>query len=307
MAAKRRSRGPSFIKARLALSASCILAAFVLVYRSCLAGVFKEGAGLGLWGIVPSVCFLLAGIMSFQMLKSRAPLAFIMPAGLCLLADVTALARGAKAGEWKFWGILAAVLAVVYLLLLCLNKRKNLEAAYVFLGATVVLTVLLLIITGVKSDKTENSESGEQQENTDPEGGTEDSTVPVIPETIPEDGTLYLATDRFTITYKSHEVGEDVNGESCLYVYYDFTNRSGDPLSIPSVSYTKIIQGETECGKASVEEATEEMNNYKTVVDPGLTVTACEVYALKDMSDVEFQVIEFVAAGGKKASQILDL
>ena len=211
----------------------------------------------------------------------------------------------------KWIGILAAVLAIIFLLLLCLNKRKNLEAAYVFLGATVVLTTALLILagwTGRRTEQTENPESGgAQQEGEESEPSQEDNTVPVIPETVPEDGTLYLATDRFTITYKDHEVGEDVNGEQCLYVYYDFTNRSGDPLSIPSVSYTKIIQNETECGKASVEEVLDEMNNYKTVVEPGLTVTACEVYALKDMSDVEFQVIEFVAAGGRKASQVLDL
>ena len=75
MSNKRRPRGPLFIKTRLILGALCILSAFVLVYRSCLAGIFKEGAGLGLWGIVPSVCFLVAGIMAVQMLKSRAPLA----------------------------------------------------------------------------------------------------------------------------------------------------------------------------------------------------------------------------------------
>jgi len=202
------------------------------------------------------------------------------------------------------------VIAIIFLLLLCLNKRKNLEAAYVFLGTTVVLTAVLLIFAGWRSSKAEQPENQdghkEQQEDESQESG-ESGTVPVIPEVIPDDGTLYLATDRFTVTYKDHKVGEDVNGDSCLYVYYDFTNRSGDPLSIPSVSYTKIIQNEEDCGKASVEETVEEMNNYKAVVEPGLTVTACEVYALKDMSDVEFQVIEFVAAGGKKASQILDL
>ena len=124
---------------------------------------------------------------------------------------------------------------------------------------------------------------------------------------VPTEGTLFLATDKFTIQYVKHEIGEDVNGESCLFVYYDFKNNSSEALSIPSVSYTKLIQNEAECGKASVAETNEEMNNYKTAVEPGMTVTACEVYALTDLSDVEFWAIEFVAAGGREAAQILSL
>ena len=49
------------------------------------------------------------------------------------------------------------------------------------------------------------------------------------------------------------------------------------------------------------------MDNYKAVVEPGRTVTACEVYAISDRSKVEFWVIEFVAVGGKEAAQILSL
>ena len=55
-------------------------------------------------------------------------------------------------------------------------------------------------------------------------------------------------------------------------------------MSIPSVSYTKLTQNGSECGKASVAEMNDEMNNYKTEVQPGATVTACEVYSVSDTS-----------------------
>ena len=169
---KRQSRGPKFIKARLILGAICILASLIFVYRSCLAGIFKEGAGLGLWGLIPSVLLFVAGVVAVQMLRSAAPMAFLIPSALCLLADITSLIHGAKAGEWKFWGILAAVIAVAFLLLLCLNKRKNLEAPYVFLGVTLVVTAAMLIFGG----KSKAPESGDAAEGAGVEGaGTENA------------------------------------------------------------------------------------------------------------------------------------
>ena len=50
-------RGPRFTGARLGLGVLCILAALGLVYRSVLAGVFKEGAGIGMLGLIPAVLF----------------------------------------------------------------------------------------------------------------------------------------------------------------------------------------------------------------------------------------------------------
>jgi len=301
---KRASRGPGFIKTRLLLGAVCIAAAFVMVYRSCLIGIFKEGAGLGWWGMIPSVCFLVAGILSIQMLRRRAPIVFLAPFVLCFAADITSLIHASRNTEWRVWGIVAAILAIIYLMLLCFNRQRNLEAPLVFLAATIVVTVLLLIF--IKNDGSEGA--AEQNSEEAAEEGEEPEVVDVsrIPQP-PTDGSLYLATDTFVIQYAKHEKGEDVNGEPCLYVYYTFTNNSPEAVTIPSVSYTKLIQNEAECSKASVEEMNEEMNNYKNSVDPGMTVTACEVYMIADTSQVELQAIEFVPTNAKTASQILKI
>ena len=102
-------------------------------------------------------------------------------------------------------------------------------------------------------------------------------------------------------------MGEDVNGSPCVYVYYDFTNNSDQAVSIPSVSYTKLTQNGSECGKASVAEMNDEMNNYKTEVQPGATVTACEVYSASDTSDALLEAVEFVPTNAKSASMTLTL
>ena len=311
--AGRRPRGPKFVGARMILGIFCVAAAFVFVYRSCLAGVIREGAGLGLMGLIPSVLFLMAGITAIQMMHRSAPVAFLIPSVLFLGADITSLIHAYGQTEWKVWGILAGVFAVLFSGMLILHRRRNVEAPAVLLAAALVITLVLCIVMGKGSDEKNASgklPDGQEQEESGNTVSGEPSDASGSLEAAsqdPGDGTLFLATDSFTLKYVKHELGEDVNGASCLYVYYDFTNNSSEAVSIPSVSYTKLIQNGTECSKASVAEQNDEMVNYKTEVQPQTTVTACEVYALTDTSDVELQAVEFVPTNGKTASQVLSL
>ncbi len=328
---RQKRRGPGFQKQRLILGILCIAAAFVLVYRSCLAGVIKEGTGLGLLGLIPAVFFLLAGISAVEMKHRSAPMAYLIPAVLCMAADIASLVHGAKQIEWKLWGVAAAIFCVLFLVLFCFHRRRNLAFPAVLLALVIVVTAAVCLLAG-KGKKDDGGQAGTpgteedgNEENRNEEGGTdgtaggsgtggsgasgtgtEDGTTGTASQD-PQDGTLYLAADKFTLKYARHEVGTDVNGNPCLYVYYDFTNSSSEAETIPSVSYTKLIQNGTECGKASVPELNDEMNNYKSEVEPGTTVTACEVYALTDTSDVELQAVEFVPTNAKTASQTLTL
>ena len=74
-------RGPRFTGARLGLGVLCILAALGLVYRSVLAGVFKEGAGIGMPGLIPAVLFFFGGVMAIQMRHRAAPVVSVLSAG----------------------------------------------------------------------------------------------------------------------------------------------------------------------------------------------------------------------------------
>lgn len=316
-------RGPRFTGARLGLGVLCILAALGLVYRSVLAGVFKEGAGIGMLGLIPAVLFFFGGVMAIQMRHRAAPVAFLTPFLFCLLADITCLIHASKMNEWKLWAVAAAVLAVLFLVFLCLHRQRGLAVPVVLLVVTVVLTaVVCLLVKGSAGDgsaqNTDGTDGTREDSSADTAGdaadgtaagsetGTEGTTTDTSQST-DASGTLNLVTDAFTLRYARHEMGEDVNGSPCVYVYYDFTNNSDQAVSIPSVSYTKLTQNGSECGKASVAEMNDEMNNYKTEVQPGATVTACEVYSVSDTSDALLEAVEFVPTNAKSASMTLTL
>ena len=125
-------RGPRFTGARLGLGVLCILAALGLVYRSVLAGVFKEGAGIGMLGLIPAVLFFFGGVMAIQMRHRAAPVAFLTPFLFCLLADITCLIHASKMNEWKLWAVAAAVLAVLFLVFLCLHRQRGLQSRWCF-------------------------------------------------------------------------------------------------------------------------------------------------------------------------------
>lgn len=316
-------RGPRFTGARLGLGVLCILAALGLVYRSVLAGVFKEGAGIGMLGLIPAVLFFFGGVMAIQMRHRAAPVAFLTPFLFCLLADITCLIHASKMNEWKLWAVAAAVLAVLFLVFLCLHRQRGLAVPVVLLVVTVVLTAAVcLLVKGSAGDgsaqNTDGTDGTREDSSADTAGdaadgtaagsetGTEGTTTDTSQST-DASGTLNLVTDAFTLRYARHEMGEDVNGSPCVYVYYDFTNNSDQAVSIPSVSYTKLTQNGSECGKASVAEMNDEMNNYKTEVQPGATVTACEVYSVSDTSDALLEAVEFVPTNAKSASMTLTL
>ena len=325
-------RGPRFTGARLGVGVLCILAALGMVYRSALAGIFKEGAGIGMLGLIPAVLFFLGGITAIQMRHRAAPVAFLTPFLFCLLADITCLIHASKATEWKMWAVAAAVLGILLLVFLCLHRQRGLAVPVVLLAVTVIATAAVCFLVkgsstaqgdGTQNESSDGTSTDGTQTGTDGTDGTdstgttgtdgtaagdgsEDTTGTTVQSSDPS-GTLNLVTDSFTLKYARHEMGEDVNGSPCLYVYYDFTNNSDQAVSIPSVSYTKLTQNGEECGKASVAEMNDEMNNYKTEVQPGATVTACEVYSVSDTSDAVLEAVEFVPTNAKSASMTLTL
>ena len=171
-------RGPRFTGARLGLGVLCILAALGLVYRSVLAGVFKEGAGIGMLGLIPAVLFFFGGVMAIQMRHRAAPVAFLTPFLFCLLADITCLIHASKMNEWKLWAVAAAVLAVLFLVFLCLHRQRGLAVPVVLLVVTVVLTAVVCLL--VKGSAAQGNGTQTQSSDGTATDGNAAQTVPII-------------------------------------------------------------------------------------------------------------------------------
>ena len=121
--------------------------------------------------------------------------------------------------------------------------------------------------------------------------------------------SIDITPDKFSVRFKQFAVSKDYGGNSCLMIYYDYTN-SGDSQSSAFVDFTLQASQNGESLEGTYPEANDTaVDNYMNTIDPGKTVTVCQVFLLKDTtSDVTLQGKETLnVSGGQTTSQVLKL
>ena len=121
--------------------------------------------------------------------------------------------------------------------------------------------------------------------------------------------SIDITTDKFSVRFKQFAVSKDYGGNSCLMIYYDYTN-SGDSQSSAFVDFTLQASQNGESLEGTYPESNDTaVDNYMNTIDPGKTVTVCQVFLLKDTtSDVTLQGKETLnVSGGQTTSQVLKL
>lgn len=123
-----------------------------------------------------------------------------------------------------------------------------------------------------------------------------------------DESRIDLDTEKFSIKYTKHTVEKDFGGEPCLLVYYDYTNK-GDTASSAMVDVNlKAYQNGEACDAAIPEENEEAIDNYMAEIQPGNTINVCQVFSIKDKSDVTLQASEaFSFNDGQITSQLLKI
>lgn len=90
------------------------------------------------------------------------------------------------------------------------------------------------------------------------------------------------------VKYTKHEISTDYEGNACVIVYYDYTNKSNEAKSaMGSGSYITAYQNGIECDRATVSSSNNKAidNHYKNVM-PGITLNVAEAFKISDKSDV---------------------
>lgn len=121
--------------------------------------------------------------------------------------------------------------------------------------------------------------------------------------------SIDITSDKFSVRFKQFAVSKDYGGHPCLMIYYDYTN-SGDSQSSAFVDFTLQASQNGESLEGTYPEANDTaVDNYMNTIDPGKTVTVCQVFLLKDTtSDVTLQGKETLnVSGGQTTSQVLKL
>lgn len=308
---------------------SIVLFLFIML-QSCAAGVANtleaNGEGSGTIGFLVATMYLSGGIVLIATRRKDNRIASFV---LYLIAAL--LGIGGVAGSFtdlKIWGGVAFALAVVCLVSTIRNRKqtdnqpmKSKEGkrkTHVFLIAVVVLlaiaALLLILLVGSMSDGTAaSSDAVSTNAMTDNETASnkpaptdsimfdsiaaEDEPEQEDPQ-VGDDNTINVEIAGCHVEYVGGEIVENLSGEICAALYYDFTNNSDENKSFAyTVGETAFQNGiELEASFYHVNEASEYSN---LEIQPGTTVTVCSAFVLRDDSPVEIQVGEWISFTGE--------
>lgn len=90
-------------------------------------------------------------------------------------------------------------------------------------------------------------------------------------------------------TYVKHEISTDYEGNPCVIIYYNYTNKKDEERSAMGNScYIEAYQNGVECDHATISYSVKNQaieNHYKSVL-PGTTIEVAEAFKISDDSDI---------------------
>jgi hypothetical protein len=133
----------------------------------------------------------------------------------------------------------------------------------------------------------------------------QDNSTVSLDTPVGENDVIDFSTDRFSIHYTQCRITKDIAGNSCLLVYYDYTNNDSSTSS-PMIDVSLQAYQNGTALEAAIPETTESaLDFYMSEVSPGQTVNVCQAFALVDTSDVTLNAGDAFAFSGETTSQIL--
>ena len=99
-------------------------------------------------------------------------------------------------------------------------------------------------------------------------------------------GSVNVDNDKFALTCYKLQIVRDVDGKPVALIYFTFTNKTSEPLSMSDVFPPKVRQGENDCETfATLEDAPDELYNRDTQISDGQTIECCYAVRLHDTMD----------------------
>lgn len=117
-----------------------------------------------------------------------------------------------------------------------------------------------------------------------------------------------LTAETFSIQYTSHRVSQDMNGNPCLLVYYDYTNLGTAASSAMIDVNLRAYQNGQLLEASFSSESDAAIDQYMENTEPGQTVSVCQAFALSDStSDVTLTASEAYSFNEQNTVQLLKL
>ena len=101
-----------------------------------------------------------------------------------------------------------------------------------------------------------------------------------------QSGSVNVDNEKFALTCYKVQIVRDVDGKPAALIYFTFTNKTSEPLSMSDVFPPSVTQGGENCETfATLEDAPDELNNRELQISDGQSVECCYAVKLHDTMD----------------------
>lgn len=183
-----------------------------------------------------------------------------------------------------FIGIVGLILSIVGVL----QKEKGKGTAIAGIVCNSISILIMIIIFALPFSTNKNSNDQSQNDTLNPQPITE-AFDPL------SDDIIDVDISDCHVKYIKHEIVENMSGDKCVAVYYEFTNNSKEGKTFDFTISDKAFQNGIELD-ISLFHVNDESKNGSSEIKPGVTITVCSGFVLRDeTSDVELEVDEWIS------------
>ena len=136
----------------------------------------------------------------------------------------------------------------------------------------------------------------------------DESVAQGVSEEVLNDGTIDIEFADFSVKYDSYSLTTDYEGNTCVIIYYNFTNNSSEPQSAGSCAYLKVFQNGIECESAFVLNSDDEyMDNVHKEVTSGTTIKVGESFKIYTTNELLLEMSESFSFNDAKDTMTISL
>lgn len=165
------------------------------------------------------------------------------------------------------------------------RRKQNGKLKWIIL-AVIAIFFFFAAIGGSEDSDSESTESTEQPLKSQ---DAQKSDSPL------DDDIIDVDISDCHVKYIKHEVTENMSGDKCVAIYYEFTNNSDSSKSFIYTITDKCFQDGVEL-ETSLFHVNDESHDSDVEIKPGKTVTVCSGFVLRDKStEIELEVSPFIS------------
>lgn len=191
------------------------------------------------------------------------------------------------------------------------GQKIDLERPKIFRVAVCIIVLLLIIGTLVQEIREKNTENkinattqttspvAEPTQTADTEAEPTERTFESQPvqsraHSPLDDDIIDVDINGCHVTYEGHEVVQNMAGDLCVAVYYQFTNNTSENQEFDLTVSDKAFQNGVEL-EQSVFHVNDESKLSGMEILPGVSITVCSGFVLRDESNVELQLFPWIS------------